>query len=160
MSRLNLPSDETRSIRPPDELLGDFFRSALPQAWPAVPLPDAAGVDLAHHRQTHATLVKSRLTVAASVALLAAASFWIAGSFQRQEYVGRRADPATWEAQRRQLHGSVSRPSGPSYPALPSRRTRTLWPSAFRASRTRSGTPASTAMTSGSMKLRRGAAIA
>jgi hypothetical protein len=123
MSRLNLPPDGQRSVRPPDELLGDFFKSALPQAWPAVPLPDGTGADRAYGSQALATLVKSRLAVAASVALLAAASFWIAGSFQRQERVGPRADPATWEAQRRHLHEGVSRPSQASYPALPSRRT-------------------------------------
>jgi hypothetical protein len=122
MSRLNLPPDETQSIRPPDELLGDFFKSALPQAWPAAPLPDGAGANRAHGGHARATLFKSRLAVAASVALLAAASFWISGSFQRQERVGPRADPATWEAQRRQLHQGVSRPSRYSYPAFPSRR--------------------------------------
>jgi hypothetical protein len=122
MSRLNLSPDEQRSVKPPDELLGDFFKSALPQAWPATPVPDATGTDRAPGRQPYGTLVKSRLAVAASVALLAAASFWTSGSFQRQERVGPRADPATWEAQRRQLHDGVSRPSRPSSPPLPSRR--------------------------------------
>jgi hypothetical protein len=122
MNRLNLPPDETRSIRPPDELLGDFFKSALPHAWPALPLPDAAGPDHAHGKRARAMLVKSRLAVAASVALFAAATFWTSGSFQRQERVGPRADPATWEAQRRQLHDGVSRPSRASSPALPTRR--------------------------------------
>jgi hypothetical protein len=122
MSRVKLPPDETQSIRPPDELLGDFFKSALPQAWPAVPVPGATGADRAQGTQPYTTLIKSRLAVAASVALLAAASFWTSGSFQRQERVGPRADPATWEAQRRRLHQDVSRLPRPSHPALPSRR--------------------------------------
>jgi hypothetical protein len=124
MSRLNLPPDQTQSIRPPDELLGDFFKSALPEAWPAaVPRPDAAAPDRGPKRVPHSPLVKSRLAVAASVALLAAASFWIAGSFERQERVGPRADPATWEAQRRHLPDGVSRPARPSHPAATRRPT-------------------------------------
>jgi len=66
-----------------DGLLSAFFRSEMPSPWPGSPVPEEAPVILRPRPvQTRRSSFRSRLALAASVALLISGSWLLSGSFK------------------------------------------------------------------------------
>ena len=65
-----------------DDLLKSFFRSEMPQPWPSFVEP-ALGSLVVHSRSR--SLFRSRLALAASVALLLIGSWWLSQRFSAPE---------------------------------------------------------------------------
>ena len=119
MSRSDLPTVETQT--PADDPLVDYFQSVLPTRWPEFRRPDAVHSEDRRWKRPGATLMRSRLAVAASVALLAVASLWVAGRYESRERPGARANPATWEARRQIVPGKPTSPPRSTLPVRPLR---------------------------------------
>jgi hypothetical protein len=69
-----------------DGLLRAFFRDELPQPWPALTLPAAAVLPLSPTSSTRpGGLSRSRVALAASVALLFGGQAWLHDSYQEDE---------------------------------------------------------------------------
>jgi len=122
MSRSHLPSVETQT--PADDPLVDYFQSVLPTQWPEFRPPDAVPSEDRRWKRPGPTLMRSRLAVAASVALLAVASLWVAGGYESRERPGTRANPSTWEARRQTIPGKFPAPPRTTLPSTPGRRLR------------------------------------
>jgi hypothetical protein len=65
-----------------DGLLRSFFRSEMPDPWPAVTVPEEAPTVLRRPMPAHSSLFRSRLALAASVALLLVGPWMLSGSFK------------------------------------------------------------------------------
>jgi len=68
-----------------DGLLSDFFRSELPKPWPEPPIPDEQPQTLplpARKPFSRWSAVRSRLALAASIALLLAGGWFLSGKFE------------------------------------------------------------------------------
>jgi len=81
MSQTTLPPD---SERPIDDVLSDFFKSKLPQPWPAAPRTAEPASLLASRRAT-AQNNRARLTLAASVAILLGTCWYFSNAPQPAE---------------------------------------------------------------------------
>jgi len=73
MSQPTLPHD------PVDAALSDYFKSAMPKAWPAAPRTAEPAGSVASRS---ATGTRARFTLAASVALALGAGLWLSGGPQ------------------------------------------------------------------------------
>lgn len=78
MSQTTLPPE------PVDELLSDFFKSKLPQSWPAAPRT-AEPASLVASRRATAQNNRARFTLAASVAILLGACWYFSTGSQPAE---------------------------------------------------------------------------
>lgn len=98
-----------RFDRPPeniDGLLRAFFQAEVPSPWPEMTAPVSAAAATAPAKPRVRSLVRSRLALAASIALLAIGPWLVAGKFQTV----RKTDPGPGV-------GDVgSKPSAPSTP--------------------------------------------
>ena len=86
MSQTTLPPD---SESPIDDLLSDFFKSKLPQPWPAAPRT-AEPASLLASRRASSQNSRARITLAASVAILLGACWY----FSNGSHPAERAKPA------------------------------------------------------------------
>ena len=113
MNRIDLPPGSSvrvgRSDGNLDQVLGAYFKSELPAEWPALHLPHSARIAAPSATHKSAGAVRSRLALAASVALLLLGQLWLTGRAPVRERTGARAPTATWEAKRPQHSRSTSR---------------------------------------------------
>jgi hypothetical protein len=117
MSSVFPPSASEQERLPEDVegLLRDFFQSALPQEWPAVPVPQPqAGRGFFQ--------LRSRITLAASVAILLIGSFWLSSLVPQREASPLRLAPG--------VPTEASRPGGKRLHAAPLNSTRETRPHA------------------------------
>ena len=64
-----------------DQLLTDFFRQEMPQPWPRIAPPDSEARDITPAPRVfkRASTMPGRFALAASIAILALTSIWLAG---------------------------------------------------------------------------------
>jgi hypothetical protein len=67
-----------------DRLLRDYFRSEMPEPWPAPQMPARLAVVPARAGRSRWGLFRSRFALAASVALLLLAQWFLAGRFHSE----------------------------------------------------------------------------
>jgi hypothetical protein len=70
-----------------DQLLSAFFKAEKPHSWPAVKVPSASP------RPQPRSLVRGRLALAASVAILLGGQAWLLRSYQADEAPATASDP-------------------------------------------------------------------
>jgi negative regulator of sigma E activity len=85
MSLLSPPPVQRGGAQPPDDidqLLRTFYKTQLPEPWPALAAPRRTVAPVAGRSARGWPLMRSRMAVAASVALLAIGSLLLAGALQ------------------------------------------------------------------------------
>jgi hypothetical protein len=105
MSNLESPADWRHLGRPdddPDGLLRAFFRAELPQPWPAFRRPDDRDRAATPARPRSWTAARSRLALAATVAVLLLGTLLLSGQFHGSTPATRYGTPAAkpyWKMQ-------------------------------------------------------------
>jgi hypothetical protein len=102
-----------------DGLLSSWFRTQMPNPWPSLDLPEEAVLPMPRRASHPWASLRSRLALAASVALMLVAPWLLSGRFQEIASPGSFGHSNfTADTRNNDLHGLRTRPGSGSKPIL------------------------------------------